>query len=320
MAKVRVIVLGVFCAALSLFFTPSLVSAQVTLLIPAKPDISAPKVPQEKKEAKTPSPPKEPEKSAGKLPGQTNSTDAASQELKTDLPTINEEIDLLITLMNPFANQGFPMDMPQSFTVLRFNRDGQSKDGHLLPSRRDLLGDVEEILYKGQKAWGANVGLGHPGLFQFIMETKPWWDEQQERFLQQSVKVMLPVYGEDSGWYESAGQRFEIVPLTRPFGLIAPQSFTGRVLLENQPLPNVSVTLHRINTDGQKVPTDWHQNLSLRTNSLGEFSFTANRAGWWCAMAQLEGVPLKGADGQPKKLTQGTLFWFYVDSESANAR
>ena len=317
MAKVRAIVVAFFSLVLSFVYAAQLVSAQVTLLIPAAPDISAPKVTPDKKEPNTP---KETKKDAANKPGQTNSTESISHDLETNLPKINEETDLLITLMDPFANQGFPMDMPQSFTVLRYNRDGQSKDGHLLPVRRDLLGDVEEILYKGQKAWGANVGLVHPGLFQFIMETKPWWDEKQAVFLQQSVKVMVPVHGEDAGWYESSGQRFEILPLTRPFGLIAPQIFTGRVLLENQPLPGINVTLHRINTDGQKVPTSWHQNLSLRTNGNGEFSFVANRAGWWCAMAHLEGAPLKGADGQPKKLMQGSLFWFYVDSESASAR
>lgn len=318
MAKVRTCFLGLLWAVLSVFCAHTLIHAQVTLLIPAKPDISVPKQAQDKKEAK--GSPKDAQKEPAAKPAQTNSTEPASQDLEMRLPSIDEENDLLITLMDPFANQGFAMDPPQSFTVLRYNREGQSKDGHLLPVRRDLLGDVEEILYKGQKAWGANVGLVHPGLFQFVLETKPWWDEKQKTFLQQSIKVMVPVYGEDAGWHESTGQRFEIVPLTRPFGLTAPQTFTGRVLLENRPLPGAQVTLYRINTDGQKVPTHWHQSLSLRSNANGEFSFTANRAGWWCAMAHLEGAPLKGADGQPKTLQLGTLFWFFVDSESANAR
>lgn len=156
---------------------------------------------------------------------------------------------MLITMMRPFQHEGLGMDMPQLFAVLRYDEATPVKDGVLQPERRDLLGDVEEIRYLDQKAWGANVALASPGLYQFIIEARPWWDAARDRFVQHYVKTTLPVYGVERGWELPVGQRFEIQPLTRPFGLTAPALFSGRALLNGQPLPNAPVRMARINTD-----------------------------------------------------------------------
>ncbi len=72
------------------------------------------------------------------------------------------EVDVLIALLEPFACTGVDMDRPQFFAVLyypeNFNPDGMQ------PELRPLLGDVEEIRYLDKKAWGANVAIEKPGL------------------------------------------------------------------------------------------------------------------------------------------------------------
>ena len=315
-----------------LFFWSTPASAQVTLLIPAKPDITV--LTKAKKEVKPkerqtkPTPKGTPEKKGEKLPEtkdsakpatpSANGTVATSPKKVDELakPVIDEETDVLITMMEPFAHKGLAMDRPQSFTVLYFNQGQPKKDGHLVPERLDLLGDVEEILYLGQRAWGANVGIDHPGLYQFLMETKPWWNEREQKFVQHLVKVMMPVLGQAAGWDEAAGLSLEIVPQTRPFGLLAPTLFTGKVLANGQPLADHLVYLGRINTDGQKVPTSWHETSVAKTNHEGLFSFAINKAGWWYCLAPIAGAPLKGADGQPKELELATIFWFYADNIS----
>lgn len=235
-------------------------------------------------------------------------------------PSIAEEVDVLITMMRPFQHEGLGMDMPQLFTVLRYDDATPAKDGVLQPERRDLLGDVEEIRYLDQKAWGANVALASPGLYQFMIEARPWWDAARNRFVQHFVKTTLPVYGVERGWELPVGQRFEILPLTRPFGLTAPVLFSGRALLNGQPLPGAPVRMARINTDKSSAPTPWHEQLEARTDSEGQFSFVLNQAGWWCCMAVAPGDPLRGPDGQAKPLELGALFWLYVDSPAAEPR
>lgn len=235
-------------------------------------------------------------------------------------PQIDEELDVLITMMRPFQYEGLVMDMPQMFAVLRYDSTTPIKDGVAQPERRDLLGDLEEIRYLNQKAWGANVALTKPGLYQFVIEGRPWWDAAHGRYLQHYVKTTLPVYGVERGWNLPVGQRLEIVPLSRPFGLTAPAMFSGSVLMDGKPLAAASVRMARINTEKRTVPTSWHEDIAARTNSKGEFSFVLNQPGWWCCMASIPGDPLKGPDGQPKPLQMGALFWLYVDSLSSETR
>ena len=236
-----------------------------------------------------------------------------------ELPAIDEQVDVLITMMRPFQNQGLVMDMPQLFAVLRYDNASPVKDGLIQPERRDLLGDVEEIGYLDQKAWGANVALAHPGLYQFMIEGRPWWDATHGQFLQHYVKAVLPVYGVERGWDQPVGQTFEIQPLVRPFGLTAPALFSGVALLHGKPLANASVRMSRINTEKRTVPTPWHEEMAARSDKAGQFSFVLNQPGWWCCVATTPGDPLKGPDGQPKALNLGAVFWLYVDG-AADAR
>lgn len=337
-----------------LFFAPS-AQAQVTLLVPSQPSIEAPaprpkqdapakredkKDEKRQQDAKTASTKAEqPADAAGKQQEQAPATPSAEGKpapngeaapadapAKPDQaaapadPQIDEEVDVLITMMRPFQYEGLVMDMPQMFAVLRYDSATPVKDGVAQPERRDLLGDMEEIRYLNQKAWGANVALTKPGLYQFIIEGRPWWDAAHGRFLQHYVKTTLPVYGVERGWNLPVGQRFEIVPLSRPFGLTAPAMFSGVVLMDGKPLPAASVRMARINTEKRPVPTSWHEDIAARTNNKGEFSFVLNQPGWWCCMASIPGDPLKGPDGQPKPLQLGTLFWLYVDSLSSETR
>ena len=305
--------------------------AQVTLLIPAKPDIATES--KLKKEVKTkernqpkPAAKNSSQEKKDEKPSALKDTPNQAQlpkeikDKKTSEPdktTIDEEIDVLITMMEPFNHKGLAMDRPQEFTVLYFDQAKVNNQGHLVPERLNLLGDVEEILYLGQRAWGANVAITKPGLYQFLMETKPWWDEEKQKFVQHFVKVMMPVLNLSAGWDQQALQPLEIVPQTRPFGLLAPAFFTGKVLANGQPLADKKVYLGRINTDAQKVPTFWHEVDVATTNNEGLFSFVINKAGWWYCLAPMPGAPLKGADGHPKDLELATIFWFYADHISA---
>ena len=328
----------VLALGLCLLTLPLSAHAQVTLLVPSQPNIEMPDGFKPKSEPAAAPPSAEPAAAApaegarppdanGEARGQAPSADAtpdtpAGQNTRQEGPSdISEEVDLLITMMHPFAHEGLPMSMPQLFAVLRHDADSRREGNRRQPERRDLLGDVEEILYLGKKAWGANVALPHPGLYQFIMETRPWWSADRERFLQHYVKAILPVYGVENGWEQPADLRFEIIPATRPFGLTSPCIFTGRVVAAGgKPMVDTDITMTRINTDGRKVPTRWHENMAARTDNNGRFAFVLNKPGWWCCEATTRGDPLKGPDGQPRELELGALLWLYVDGDDASPR
>ncbi|MDE7371415.1 MAG: DUF4198 domain-containing protein [Desulfovibrio sp.] len=299
--------LAALCALLSLVAAPAWADAPVTLLVPSRPVVS---------KADTPSPtaaaPKAGAQSAEKTPAK-NKVQGAGDEPSTE----PGEVDILLSMMRPFLHAGVEVDMPQLFAVLRHDADPAAEQGGAQPERRDLLGDVEEIRYLDHKAWGANVALDKPGLYQFIVEGRPWWDEERQTFLRHQATMVLPVHGVDRGWNEAAGQSFEIVPLTRPFGVTAPALFSGRVLLDGKPLADAKVRMVRINSDGAASPTPWHEDLAGVSNSAGEFSFLLSQPGWWCCEALTAGPPLKGPDGELKPVERAALFWLFVDGAPA---
>lgn len=228
------------------------------------------------------------------------------------------EVDILMSLMHPFEYKGEPMEMPQLFAAMHYPPGFDPET--MQPTLINLLGDVEEIRYLDTRAWGANVAINEPGLYQFILEARPWWDKQRNMYLQQQVKVALPAYGIDNGWNAPFGQSFEILPLTRPFGLTAPALFSGRLLLDGKPLGAVRVLMGRINVARTRAASKWHKDLETLTSSDGHFSFVLNQPGWWYCEASIKGVPLKGPDGEMRHSERSTVFWVYVDEAARSGK
>lgn len=226
------------------------------------------------------------------------------------------EVDILFSMMDAYEQTAMNMDMPQMFASLRYS-PGMDK-----PERVDLLGDMEEIRYLDKVAWGANVALEKPGLYQFIMEGRPWWDAKNDVYIQHQAKVLLPVEDMETGWHLPAGQALEILPLSRPFGLASPAIFSGIVIKDGKPCANVPVYMGLMNTNQLKVPSIWHKKIEARSNVNGQFSFLLNQPGWWYCEATVNGDPLKGPDGQIKPVLRSALLWLYVDPplEEKNAR
>lgn len=295
------------CAFFSLSAAPVWADAPLTLLVPSRHIVSKPDRPD----------PNDTQQRAGHRPAARTTDKTRAQALGTEAALEPEEVDILLSMMRPFLHAGVAVDMPQLFAVLRHDADPAAPQGGTQPERRDLLGDVEEIRYLDQKAWGANVALDKPGLYQFLVEGRPWWDEDRQTFLRQQATMTLPVHGVDRGWNEPTGQSFEIVPLTRPFGLTAPALFSGRLLLDGKPLADAQVRMVRINADEAPALTPWHEDLAGVSNAAGEFSFMLPQPGWWCCTALTDGPPLKGPDGELKPVERGALFWLFVDGAPA---
>ena len=304
------------CAAFCLLAAAPLAGAHVTLLVPSQPSIE--QTPTEEN----------PRQGAAKETGSEGSVVAPAPgglvpAAPTDggAPLLDKELDLLITLMRPEDHSCLDMEMPQLMSVLRFDARTPTEQGHLAGERRDLLGDLEEIRYLESRAWGVNVAIGKPGLYHFMIETRPRWSESRQRYEQEFVKATVPVYGESRGWDVPCGLRLEVVPRTRPFGLAAPCLFSAQVRWQGAPLPGAQVFMYRINTDktSPALPTPWHAALEARADADGNVAFVLNRPGWWCCVAETDGEPLKGPDGTPRPLRFGGVFWLYVDDMTAAA-
>lgn len=240
---------------------------------------------------------------------QTNKSNVKSKNLKVN--EIETEMDILTALVKTDGNLAFDMDMPQSLASVCFE---QNASGDITSERKDLLGDLEEIRYKDKRAWSTNVGLNSPALCQFILDSKPRWDEEKQIYHIDSAKVIVPAPDSNNGWTQPAGQTLEIVPLSLPFGLTAPCMFGGQVLFDGKPASNIEVYLTRLN-DSAKTRLQDKNNFETRSDVNGQFAFVINQPGWWSCQAVRQDAPLKGPDGEMKPSKRATAFWFYVEPE-----
>jgi len=232
--------------------------------------------------------------------------------LRSDPPLVSDQkskaLNVSIAFGHPFAQTAVDMDLVQMFAAIQYpvKDTGQT-------IRREFLDTLKPVKYKDKNAWTGTISLPDPGLCQLVLETRPYWAEEQGIFLQQFAQTLVPVQGSEYGWENPVGLKLEILPLTRPFGLTAPALFTGRVLLDGKIMPETPVRIEYLNEDRRTAPSPYHQTQRARTDKHGVFSFVCPHPGWWGLAAVTRGDPLKGPDGQPKNTELAGVLWIYVD-------
>jgi uncharacterized GH25 family protein len=232
--------------------------------------------------------------------------------LRAHPPSVSDpkpkELNISIAFGHPFAQTAMDMDLVQMFAAVRYPlaEGGQS-------TRNEFLDTLRQVKYLKKDAWAGTIPLPEPGLYQLVMETRPYWEEKQGIFLQQFAQTLVPVQGFEYGWDTPVGLKLEILPLTRPFGLTAPTLFTGRVLLDGKILPDTPVRIEYLNEDKRSVPGPYHQTQRVRADERGVFSFVCPHPGWWGFAASTQGDPLKGPDGQSKNTELSGVLWIYID-------
>ena len=204
---------------------------------------------------------------------------------------------------HPFENQGMDLVKPAQAGVFM---QGQKSD--LLPSLAASKLDGKEI-------WLGRHQIKKPGDYYYYMVPKPYWEPVEDSFIIHYTKVCVSAMGAETGWDQAIGLRMEIMPLTRPYGLYAGNSFSGQVLFEGQPLPDCEVEVEYYNPDGaKKAPTQSHITQLVKCGPDGTFSFGLPWKGWW-GFAALYTDPKNKIkkNGQPKDVELGGVIWVYVD-------
>ncbi len=166
------------------------------------------------------------------------------------------------------------------------------------------------------------------GDYVFVLRTPPIWMPEDQEFLQDTVKSVLHVQAE-KGWDTAAGLPFEVLPLTRPYGLQPGMAFQAQV--ETQP-PEESQRLrkdavarggkpfagaiveieHYHATPPAMLPPEEHITRTAKTDPNGVLTCTLTDAGWWCLTARRDGG-VKQHDGMEYPLRQRSSLWVFVD-------
>ena len=120
------------------------------------------------------------------------------------------------------------------------------------------------------------------------MDPEPYWEPAEDAFIVHYTKVVVPAFGDEEGWDKEVGQKIEIVPLTRPFGLYAGNVFQGIVMLDGKSMPYAEVEIEFYNRDEKaEAPTEYMVTQAVKTDRNGVFTY---------AVAQGRVVGVRGAD------------------------
>lgn len=214
-------------------------------------------------------------------------------------------ITLDLRFTHPFEGQLMNMASPLRFGVVA---RGETTD---------LLGTLTKVEHAGGLlSWKGTFDVTRPGDHIFFVEPEPYWEPAEGKYIVHLTKTVVNVFGMEEGWDEPAGLRAEILPLTRPYGLWAGNSFTGQVLVEGKPLAGAEVEVEFLNDNGAvKAPADPFVTQVVKTDDRGIFSYTMPWGGWWGFAALAEAPETKKApDGTDAPLELGAVLWVRTEN------
>lgn len=215
----------------------------------------------------------------------------------------NKEIELQVSFSHPFELIGMDLEKPKAFFMLN---DGL---------KTDLLPSLQTSKVMDHKGWKANHRFKRPGVYQFAMEPQPYWEPSEDLSIIHYTKTVVAAFGDDQGWDEPVGLPTEIIPLLRPFGNYAGNTFTGKVLLNGEPVPGAEVEVELYNQAGQYTPpSDYHITQVVKADTNGVFRFSCPLPGWWGFSALSEAdYTLKNPQGEEKGVELGAVLWIHMD-------
>ncbi len=214
-----------------------------------------------------------------------------------------KSVSMKLSFSHPFEGIGMPLVKPAAFYVVKNNK------------KTDLMDLLQKSSLMNHLAWQAEYPVKRPGVYHFVMEPTPYWEPTEDSFIIHYTKVIIPAFGADDGWDNTVGTPLEIIPLLRPFGNYAGNSFVGQVLQQGKPMANSDVEIEFYNQNQQYSATsDYHITQVVRTDSNGVFTFTCTQPGWWgFAALSTADYLLKNPQGQEKPVELGAVLWVYMD-------
>ncbi len=166
----------------------------------------------------------------------------------------------------------------------------------------------------GFKYWTYNYKIRKPGDHIFYVIPKPYFEPAEDKFIKHITKVVVNAFGLEDSWYKPVGLKAEIVPLVRPYGLWAGNTFRGIVLFKGKPVPNVRVEIEYYNNGSKiKAPNDTYVTQVVRTDKNGIFTYTMPKAGWWGFAALLVDDKKIERKGKKYPVELGAVFWVYTE-------
>ncbi|CUH80808.1 DUF4198 domain-containing protein [Tropicibacter naphthalenivorans] len=218
------------------------------------------------------------------------------------------EVPVKLAFWHPMDN-GPVMDLalPEAFYVIHRGE------------RTDLLDTLQPVTFTSPvnsgAAFNGTVPVRRSGDYILVTVPQPYFDETEEIYIQQITKAFLNRNQIPTDWDQALGLPAEILPMTKPYNVIAGSSFTGRVLADGQPVPHAEIEVEYMAALPQMDRAEVSEPvvgpmpggaIVIKSDANGYFSFAVPRAGHW-GFAALGVGPQTEHDGV--ELSQDAVIW-----------
>ena len=222
-------------------------------------------------------------------------------------------LDLKLVFTHPFdAGHTMNMGTPQEFFMVT------EKKGKV-----DLKSKLKKITWtsltnSGDAYEAPGVKIRSMGDYVFCLVPEPYYEGEEDIYIQQLTKVVLNVAGMPTIWDAPTGLPTEILPLDKPYALWTGNVFRGVVVADGKPVPDAEIEVEFMNhppvpgknmfqKDGlAEAPQDAYVTMGIKADANGQFCFGIPKAGWW-GFAALGSGPAKEYKG--KELSQDAVIW-----------
>ncbi|MFP4071782.1 MAG: DUF4198 domain-containing protein [Desulfovibrionales bacterium] len=245
------------------------------------------------------------------------------QMIYTPDAALNEgaALDMKLVFTHPF-DAGHTMDMPPLDEFYVISQRGEAAP----PQKTDLMEYAKKITWTASHSSGAAYEAKLPkkivrsmGDYVFVAVPGPYYEKEEDIYIQQLTKVVLNVGGLPGNWAEPVGLPTEILPLDKPYANWTGGVFRGVVLSNGKPVPNADLEVEFLNyppvpgknafpKEGSvKAPQDAFVTMGIKADANGQFTVGIPHAGWWgiCALGTGPDTEHKG-----KEMSQDAVLWF----------
>lgn len=221
------------------------------------------------------------------------------------------EISLKLPFTHPAASgHVMSVDKPQAFYMIK-----KGKKTDLI----DTISDIEwaSSVDKGH-AYQADVRLRGLGDYVFIVQPSPYFEVEEDLYIQQLTKTVVNVGNLPTDWNKDFGLTAEIVPLTKPYAIYEGGIFSAVVKSKGKAVPFAAVEVEFMNylpemdknqfskTPTMTPPAEVFVTQTIYADANGTFHFSLLKAGQWgfAALGIGEEKTYKG-----KTLSQDAVIW-----------
>ena len=218
------------------------------------------------------------------------------------------DVPVKLIFWHPFEN-GHVMDLelPEEFYMIH---NGE---------KTDLKGTLKPVEFTGEENSGAafkgSVPVKRSGDYVLATVPVPYYEASEDIYIQQITKAFLNRNELPTDWMNPVGLPTEIIPLNKPYNVIAGGPFTGLVVANGEPVAGAEIEIEYMAAEpdmdsaASSAPTVSPMaggSVVAVSDADGYFTFGVAKAGYW-GFAALGSGPATEHEG--KELSQDAVIW-----------